>query len=221
MESFLAALGALFIITFIILYFWSIIWSYKDAASRGKNGLAVAILIALFVWPFGLLFWTIIRPEDKKIEEKAVETKKSTSEPNKYMSDFKEMPFLIKLLLVVSLYSLVATLLDFIQMKPIDFGYFDSSFPRNYPIIWHLYSFVFTAITIVVFFKRSYSILKKYLYVSMGVLIIPLLNFIYLFAKLPAEQKMAFVLVIVIPTYLFTGLIFTYLLRQKKYFNKT
>ncbi len=31
----------------LVLYIWSIIWVYRDAESRGKSGLAVALLVAL------------------------------------------------------------------------------------------------------------------------------------------------------------------------------
>lgn len=219
MESFLIIFGLLFVVTLIILYLWSIVWSFRDATLRGKNGFAVATLVALFAWPFGLLFWTIIRPEDIKTKEKPADTTKVPSEPNKYMSDFKEMPFLMKLLLIVSLYSLVTTLLDFIQMKPIAFEYFGSGFPKNYPFIWYLYLVLFNIFGIVVYFKRSYSVLKKYLYISLGVLAIAILNSIYFVLNLPAEQRMLTVIVYVF-TYIFGGLIFFYLLNQKKYFNR-
>lgn len=219
MESLFVISGALFIITLIVLYFWSIIWGYKDANSRGKNGFAVATIVALFAWPFGLLFWTIIRPEDKKNKEKTVEIKKSTSEHNKYVSDFKEMPFLVKLLLIVSLYSLVTTFLSFIQMKPITFEYFNSGFPKNYPLIWYLYYLLFDIVTIVVYFKRSYSVLTKYFYVSVGVLVIILLNSVYSVANLPSDQRVATTIVYAL-SYIFVGLILAYLLKQKKYFNK-
>lgn len=51
-------------LTFAILgvYGWSIVWSYSDAESRGKSGCLVAILVALFSWPFGLIAWVLFRP---------------------------------------------------------------------------------------------------------------------------------------------------------------
>lgn len=219
MEFFLIIFGLVFVVTLLILYFWSIIWGFKDASLRGKNGFAVATLIALFAWPFGLLFWTIISPEGVKITEKPTETKKVSSEPNKYIVDFKAMPFLMKLLLIVSLYSLVTTLIDFIQMKPIAFEYFGSGFPKNYPFIWYLYLILFNIFGVVVYFKRSLSVLKKYLYISLGVLTISILNSIYFVLNLPTEQRILTVIVYVF-TYAFGGLIFFYLFNQKKYFNK-
>lgn len=219
MESLLIILAGLFVVTFIVLWFWSIIWGYKDAIDRGKNGFAVATLIALFAWPFGLLFWTIIRPENIKIKEQSAETKKNLSEPNKYISDFKEIPFLLKLFLLVSLYSIIATLFDFVRMKPVTFEYFNSEFLKNYPFIWYLYSLLFNIATVVVYFKRSYSVLKKYLYVSVGVLVISLLNSIFSVIKLPAEQRMTTTLVYSF-TYILGGLIILYQLKQKQYFNK-
>jgi hypothetical protein len=46
----------------LILYIWSIFWSYGDAEARGKSGCAVALLVALLTWPLGLLIWFIFRP---------------------------------------------------------------------------------------------------------------------------------------------------------------
>lgn len=46
-----------------VLYIWSVVWSYGDANARGKPGCLVALLVALFSWPIGLLMWIIFRPE--------------------------------------------------------------------------------------------------------------------------------------------------------------
>ena len=46
---------------FLALYIWSIVWVYRDAQRRGKNGVLVALLVALVSWPIGLLVWLIIR----------------------------------------------------------------------------------------------------------------------------------------------------------------
>lgn len=219
LESVLILLGLLFVITFIILYIWSIIWSFKDASRRGKNGFAVAVLVAFFAWPFGLLFWTIIRPESIKTQDKPSVTKEA-SEPNKYVRDFKEMPFLLKILLILSLYSLATTFFDFVNMKPIAFEYFNSGFPKNFPLAWYLYLLLFNIFTIVVYFKRSYSVLKKYLYITLGVLVVAIFNSIYSVINLPVEQRMMVAIVYAF-TYVFGGLIFVYLLKQKKYFNRT
>lgn len=46
------------------LYVWSIIWAYRDAEARGKEGLLVAVLVALVAWPLGLLIWLFVRPDE-------------------------------------------------------------------------------------------------------------------------------------------------------------
>ncbi len=46
----------------LILYVWSIIWSYRDAERRGKPGWLVALLVALFSWPLSLIIWFLFRP---------------------------------------------------------------------------------------------------------------------------------------------------------------
>ena len=219
MESYIILFLGFFVLTLTILYFWSIFWSFKDATARGKSGFAVATLVALFAWPFGLLYWTIIRPENVKLKE-TVSDKKKFTETNKYVSDFKEMPLLLKILLLLTLYLLVTAILDFIQMKPVAFEYFNTGFPKNFTVIWYIYSLLFDIATIIVYFKRSYTILKKYLYISLGIVVVSIFNSIYFVANLPAEQRLATTLVYLF-SYVFGALLFVYQLNQKKYFNKT
>jgi hypothetical protein len=46
----------------LILYVWSVIWSYRDAERRGKPGWLVALLVALLSWPLSLIIWILFRP---------------------------------------------------------------------------------------------------------------------------------------------------------------
>lgn len=209
----------LFFLTLSILYFWSIIWSFKDANRRGKSGFAVAALVALFAWPIGLLFWHIIRPENIKLEVKPTQVKKSIFTSNKVMSEYKKMPFLLKILLIISIGASISALLNLIKMKPVQFEYFGSGFPKNVPVVWYLYYLLFNIATILVYFKRSFSLLKKYLYFSIGVLFISALNSVYFVINLPQAQKMPTTFVYLF-TYIFGGLIFWYLYKQRQYFNK-
>lgn len=149
----------------------------------------------------------------KPLEEKGV------LKPKELMADFKAMPFLIKLLLIISLYSLVTTIQNLVQMKPIDFDYFNSGFPRNYPLVWYLYYLLLDVFTIVIFFKRSYSVLKKYVCFSIAILLIAFFNSIYSTANVLSEQR-AVTTIIFGLTYAIVVLINLYLLKQKKYFNK-
>ncbi len=43
----------------ILLYLWSLIWAYGDGERKGKPGIAVALFVALAVWPIGFLAWVI------------------------------------------------------------------------------------------------------------------------------------------------------------------
>ena len=54
---------ALFGLIVLGLYIWSIVWAYRDAESRGKPGLLIALMIALLSWPISLLVWIAFRPE--------------------------------------------------------------------------------------------------------------------------------------------------------------
>ncbi|MEJ8800511.1 hypothetical protein [Pontibacter sp. H249] len=68
MEDLAVGLGIFGIIVgliVLVIYIWSIIWSYKDAERRGKPGLLVAIIVALLAWPLGLLVWLLVRPNDR------------------------------------------------------------------------------------------------------------------------------------------------------------
>ena len=63
-------LGAteLILILFVVLlsfvpYVWSIVWAYRDAERRGKEGVWVAVLVALLAWPLGLIVWLLVRPQ--------------------------------------------------------------------------------------------------------------------------------------------------------------
>ena len=56
----------LFSIVMLVFFIWSIVWAFTDAAKRQKSGCLVALLVAFFVWPFGLLIWLIFRPNDSK-----------------------------------------------------------------------------------------------------------------------------------------------------------
>ncbi len=46
----------------LIIYFWSIVWTYKDAEKRGRPGWLVALLVAIISWPLSLFVWLLIRP---------------------------------------------------------------------------------------------------------------------------------------------------------------
>jgi hypothetical protein len=46
---------------FLAVYIASIVWVYRDAQRHGKNGVLVALLVALISWPIGLVVWLIVR----------------------------------------------------------------------------------------------------------------------------------------------------------------
>jgi hypothetical protein len=57
-----APFGLSLCLAVLLLYIWSICWSYADAEARNKPGWAVALLVALLSWPIGLLIWFVFRP---------------------------------------------------------------------------------------------------------------------------------------------------------------
>ncbi|MDX5482594.1 MAG: hypothetical protein LPK07_13020 [Hymenobacteraceae bacterium] len=61
----LGIFGLILGLVVLVLYIWSIVWSYKDAERRGKPGWLVALIVALLSWPISLLVWLLVRPEVK------------------------------------------------------------------------------------------------------------------------------------------------------------
>jgi len=62
-EMFLILLAIPFGLLFLGLLVWSLVWAYKDAEARGKEGW-LAVLVVLFLnWPFSLLVWLLFRPD--------------------------------------------------------------------------------------------------------------------------------------------------------------
>jgi hypothetical protein len=64
-----AVLAFIALLALLALYPISIIWAYRDANSRGKSGVALALLVALsplcafIAWPLSLLAWVVLRPD--------------------------------------------------------------------------------------------------------------------------------------------------------------
>lgn len=60
--SIVAVIIALIVgLVFFAIYIASIVWVYRDANSRGKSGILVALLVALISWPISLVIWLIVR----------------------------------------------------------------------------------------------------------------------------------------------------------------
>jgi len=55
-------LWKMFALASLVLYPLSLIWAYRDAEKRGRNGLLLVILIAI-TWIIGLFVWLVVRPE--------------------------------------------------------------------------------------------------------------------------------------------------------------
>ncbi|MCJ8166751.1 hypothetical protein MKJ04_18030 [Pontibacter sp. E15-1] len=59
-------IGMLLGLLILIVYVWSIVWSYKDAEQRNRPGWLVAIVVAFLAWPLGLFVWLLVRPNHTK-----------------------------------------------------------------------------------------------------------------------------------------------------------
>jgi len=60
--SFGLILWKMFALASLVLYPLSLIWAYRDAEKRGRNGLLLAIFVAV-TWVIGLFVWLVVRPE--------------------------------------------------------------------------------------------------------------------------------------------------------------
>ncbi|MDO8610496.1 MAG: hypothetical protein Q7R95_08170 [bacterium] len=133
------------------------------------------------------------------------------------MSSFKEIPFLIKLLFILGIFTLFQSAMSLIQMKPVNTSYFGTNFPKSTPIIWNLYYFGNNLFTFVVYIKRSFSFLKKYLYFNLTILALTILNSVYFILHSAENQRMVYIITFM-ATFIFASLIYIYLYSQKKYF---
>lgn len=65
-EVLIALLVLPFALAILGLFVWSLVWVYRDAEVRGKEGW-LALLVVLFMnWPFSLLIWMLFRPDIKE-----------------------------------------------------------------------------------------------------------------------------------------------------------
>jgi hypothetical protein len=47
---------------FVVLWVANVIWAFRDARSRGRSGVLVALLV-MWSFPIGMLLWMLFRPE--------------------------------------------------------------------------------------------------------------------------------------------------------------
>ena len=50
---------------------WSLVWVYRDAERRGKEGWLAVLVVFFMNWPFSLLIWMLFRPEIPTLEVKS------------------------------------------------------------------------------------------------------------------------------------------------------
>jgi len=125
----------------------------------------------------------------------------------------------MKILLIVSAISMFESIKNIIIGANVNYQILGFSFMSNiFSFFWYFYSILIGIYTIVIYFKRSYSVLMLYLYIGILGLIIPIFNHIYLLVNMPQEQRFWSFIIWVI-TYSIVGLIFVYHTRQKKYFS--
>lgn len=59
----LSIFGVVAVLAITWAYVGSLIWVFSDAKLRGKSSPNVTAMVALFVWPVGLLLWIFFRPQ--------------------------------------------------------------------------------------------------------------------------------------------------------------
>ncbi len=138
--------------------------------------------------------------------------------PNKYLSDFKEMPFYLKIIFLLWLFGICDYVVNIVFNKPLLVEYFNTGFPKNMPLLWNLFWLLYSISYVAVYFKRSFSLLKKYLYLNIFVFVFNTLNGVFRIINTP-EYRFFNILaqLLVICIFFFTT---KYLFGQKKYFNR-
>lgn len=139
--------------------------------------------------------------------------------PTPYSQNFKEMPLLLKLLFLSYAYSVIISLISLLQQNPFSFQYLNTGFHQNYPSIWDMYYLLLGIVSIIVYMKRSYSLLKKYLFSTAIILVLGLVNSLNSDSGLTQEVR-GIVTFVYILIYALGGVLIKYQLSQKKYFNK-
>lgn len=135
--------------------------------------------------------------------------------------NFKEMPLLLKILFIMSIFSLILDLISLIESKEIGYSYFGTGFPKNYPLLWYSYSISMGFFNLYVFLKRSYSLLVKYTILIVVIMFMSLFNNIYLtLSGENAQYSFIYLAIVYGIAYGFGALMVFYTVRQKKYFNK-
>lgn len=133
--------------------------------------------------------------------------------------NFQEMPLLLKLFLVLDVVSVLRSTSNLITNQAVEFNYFNSQFPSAYPYIWHTYVILISVFGLFVLYKRSYSLMIKYLLIGLVMQFIGIINMIYNNFLIEFEQQLLMT-IISIGFSLIPVLIFLYYYKQKKYFNK-
>ena len=65
-EAFIALLVVPFALAILGLLIWSLVWVYRDAEVRGKEGWLALLVVFFMNWPFSLLIWMLFRPDIKE-----------------------------------------------------------------------------------------------------------------------------------------------------------
>ncbi len=135
-------------------------------------------------------------------------------------NNFKQMPTFLKILFILNLISIVMNFTSLITIEKVPLSLFGTGFPENSPLIWHLINLSLIGFGTYVFLNRSYSLLKKYVLISVGMIVISILNSIYAYMNGIGETTILNLAIANGLVILILGLILNYLLRQKKYFNQ-
>lgn len=140
-------------------------------------------------------------------------------QPSGFVVNFRAMPALLKLLFILSAFSVYTSLSDIAYQTPVEFGYFGSAFPASVPMLWHFFSLLMNGAAVAVYLKRSYSLLRYYLNVNLAILGITALNSVYDVWNLPESERLLAGIIYVTSFGIGLALYF-YQLKQREYFNR-
>lgn len=135
------------------------------------------------------------------------------------VKNWKEMPGFMKLFAVLSVIAFLSNVWSLLFLAPIEYSFFGTDFPKNYKLIWYLYSTFYSGWGTAVLFQRSYTFLKKYIITSVFIMSIYLLNNIY-WLLTDISQETLVVFIIYLGFTFLPAFFLWYLSKQRSYFNE-
>src|SRR4030042_1895105 len=95
-----------------------------------------------------------------------------------FKNRLKEMPSGIRIIFILSFLALLSDFKKLVTLQPVTLNLYSTNFPKNLPIVWHLYSLFISLFLIFAIWKKSYKTMVIYITWSIFISIVMFLNHI-------------------------------------------